>query len=221
MHNSGSLPTPYSACPYASTILASHCCSGGVCDGGWLDVEFDRYRYCDWDGLGDPKPAVNGTEKSGKARWRRRSLCMGMELVWALEKTHWPPLGLDGLPVKDFSFVEWGRPNRGDAVYAGRPRKGVKGERGKGGRGEKGKRGLGWNKGVENRALIWKEMTGQLRGEYVEHGMTNRNDGFVMWHLLILLCIGALFIVLQVSHLISQHHFGLPLGTKLLLSAQS
>jgi hypothetical protein len=190
MHYNGSLPTPYSSCPYVSTILYHHCCANGLCTPSWFNKEFERYEYNNWDGLGNPKPSVSGTWKggNGKGKWKFGHPCMrmGMEPAWLMDNAHWPPLGLDGLPVENFSFAEWGSTNLG--------------RHGKGEKGEKGSRGLRWNGSAEDRAVIWKRMTGSLRTGYVEGHLTDGNDGLGCWPLMII-GIGALFTVLLASKL--------------------
>lgn len=105
--NNGTLVAPYSTCPYASAILSSHCCARGQCTPNWLDREFERYGYDNWDGLGDP---YNKTTNTTVGNWTDRSegklaMCLGMEL-WSTEN-HWPPLGVDGKPVQNFSATSW------------------------------------------------------------------------------------------------------------------
>jgi hypothetical protein len=190
IHNRGALPTPYSNCPYAPAILKSHCCANGVCDPGYFDREFDRYKAFDWDGLGDPGPVGNGTGKvgNGKGEGVNKSLCLGMELVRSTAKTHWPPLGLDGLPMKEFSSVEWVRPLLRNGVYISH------------GKGEKGKRGSAWNERVEDSAVIWNPTKGSLSREFVEQSLSRGNERLAMWPIVIFsLGICALLVVLVSS----------------------
>ena len=111
MHNNGSLPSPYSTCTFAPEVLSAHCCSKGVCKPTFMDKEFERYANNDWDGLGDPYKHTttdrNATRKEyGPGRLTRRGYCFGIAGP-GVGGSHWPPLGLDGRPTKNFDFYEW------------------------------------------------------------------------------------------------------------------
>ena len=55
LRHNGTLNYPYNTCTDAQLILDSHCCSLGKCHPApYFDVEWGRYAWYDWDGLGDP-----------------------------------------------------------------------------------------------------------------------------------------------------------------------
>ncbi len=124
IHNNGSLPAPYSQCPYTYEILSSHCCADGACTPSWFDREYGRYPYANWDGLGDPYNDItsttigdwhndtsNSTATSGNSRNERPArggMCLGMDPSLRFAGNHWPPLGLDGRPVENFRQIKWG-----------------------------------------------------------------------------------------------------------------
>jgi hypothetical protein len=130
IHNNGSLPAPYSHCPYASKIVSSHCCANGACTPSWFDREYGRYPYANWDGLGDPYNDITNTiigewhndtsnsiAASGNNRFKRPAragMCLGMEPSLWFAGNHWPPLGVDGRPVEHFRKMEWGNSSVGD-----------------------------------------------------------------------------------------------------------
>jgi len=108
MNNAGVLPAPYNACPYANDILITNCCFQGRCKPLWPS-EIERYEYDDWDGLGDPYNFVtnrNGTQGPKPAAGGKKS-CWGRTLALLKAKEHWPPLGLDGLPMENFKLYKY------------------------------------------------------------------------------------------------------------------
>ncbi|KAI9055895.1 hypothetical protein LZ554_000833 [Drepanopeziza brunnea f. sp. 'monogermtubi'] len=72
------LPAPYASCPHAAAIVAAHECKDGTCRPSNYDMEFERYMWYDWDGLGDPTGGVGIVKgnkldiPAGRWGWHRR-----------------------------------------------------------------------------------------------------------------------------------------------------
>ncbi|EKD16987.1 hypothetical protein MBM_04564 [Drepanopeziza brunnea f. sp. 'multigermtubi' MB_m1] len=72
------LPALYASCPHAAAIVASHGCKNGTCRPSSYDMEFERYTWYDWDGLGDPTGGVGIVKgnkldiPAGRWGWHRR-----------------------------------------------------------------------------------------------------------------------------------------------------
>jgi hypothetical protein len=93
----GSLPTAYADCPGSRAILNSHCCQKGRCYPTYLvDMEFERYEWNDWDGLGSP---YMPGEKTSSHSWL---LC---KVILGEDERHAHIIGVDGKPVKNESAI--------------------------------------------------------------------------------------------------------------------
>jgi hypothetical protein len=95
LHNNGSLPTAYADCPDSQAILHSHCCREGRCYPYFLDIEFQRATYNDWDGLGSPY--MPGEEKG--SYWS----FFPCKIMWGEGEHHDHIIGVDGKRVKNES----------------------------------------------------------------------------------------------------------------------
>jgi hypothetical protein len=97
IHSNGSLPTAYADCPGSQAILNSHCCQEGRCHPTYfLDMEFERYEWNDWDGLGSP---YMPDEKASSQSWL---LC---KVMWGEDERHSHIIGVDGKDVKNESAI--------------------------------------------------------------------------------------------------------------------
>jgi hypothetical protein len=97
IHSNGSLPNAYADCLDSQAILQSHCCKGGRCYPYFLDVEFQRYEYNDWDGLGSPYMLDEKT--SSHWSW------FPCKVMWGEGERHDRIIGVDGKCVKNESAI--------------------------------------------------------------------------------------------------------------------
>jgi len=79
----------------------------------------ERYEYDDWDGLGDPHNIIGDSDTRDRTSGpkpgnREKKPCGVRSMALMKAKEHWPPLGLDGQPVKNFKFYKM--PER-DSAY--------------------------------------------------------------------------------------------------------
>jgi hypothetical protein len=93
--NNGSLPNAYSDCLDSQAILYSHCCREGRCYPYFLDIEFERSKYDDWDGLGSPY--MPGEKTSSYWSW------FPCKIMWGEGEHHDHIIGVDGKYVKNES----------------------------------------------------------------------------------------------------------------------